>query len=278
MTSLRLGELLLDRPAVMGILNVTPDSFSDGGDFVDPAVAIRHAEGMAAQGAAIIDIGGESTRPGAEAVSEQQEIDRVIPAIEAVTAAVEVPVSVDTSKPAVMKAAVASGATLINDVRALRENGALAAAAGLNTPVCLMHMQGDPRTMQQNPRYDDVVAEVTQFLSDRVAECVEAGIDRDLLLVDPGLGFGKAPHDNIELLANLRQLDQIGLPVLVGISRKSTLGAITGRDVEQRLAASLAAAVVAVERGASIIRAHDVAETVDALKIVRAVTDMEDNK
>ena len=278
MTSLRLGELLLDRPAVMGILNVTPDSFSDGGEFVDPADAIRHAERMAEQGAAIIDIGGESTRPGAEAVSEQQEIDRVIPVIEAVTAAVEVPVSVDTSKPAVMKAAVASGATLINDVRALREDGALAAAAGLNTPVCLMHMQGDPRTMQQDPRYDDVVAEVTQFLSDRVAECVEAGIDRDLLLVDPGLGFGKAPHDKVELLANLRQLDQIGLPVLVGISRKSTLGAITGRDVEQRLAASLAAAVVAVERGASIIRAHDVAETVDALKIVRAVTDMEDNK
>jgi dihydropteroate synthase len=202
----------------------------------------------------------------------------VIPVIEAVTAAVEVPVSVDTSKPAVMKAAVASGATLINDVRALRENGALAAAAGLDTPVCLMHMQGDPRTMQQDPRYDDVVAEVTQFLSDRVAECVEAGIDRGLLLVDPGLGFGKAPHDNVELLANLRQLDQIGLPVLVGISRKSTLGAITGRDVNQRMPASLAAAVMAVERGASIIRAHDVAETVDALKVVRAVTDMEDNK
>ena len=278
MTSLRLGELLLDRPAVMGILNVTPDSFSDGGEFVDPTDAIRHAERMAEQGAAIIDIGGESTRPGAEAVSEQQEIDRVIPVIEAVTAAVEVPVSVDTSKPAVMRAAVASGASMINDVRALREDGALEAAAGLNTPVCLMHMQGEPRTMQHDPRYGDVVAEVTQFLSDRVAECIEAGIGKDLLLVDPGLGFGKAPHDNVELLANLRQLDQIGLPVLVGISRKSTLGAITGRDVDQRLPASLAAAVMAVERGASIIRAHDVAETVDALKVVRAVTDMEDDK
>jgi dihydropteroate synthase len=278
MTSLRLGELLLDRPAVMGILNVTPDSFSDGGEFVDPADAIRHAERMAEQGAAIIDIGGESTRPGAEAVSEQQEIDRVVPVIEAVTAAVEVPVSVDTSKPAVMRAAVASGASMINDVRALREDGALEAAAGLNKPVCLMHMQGEPRTMQHDPRYGDVVAEVTQFLSDRVAECIEAGIGKDLLLVDPGLGFGKAPHDNVELLANLRQLDQIGLPVLVGISRKSTLGAITGRDVDQRMPASLAAAVMAVERGASIIRAHDVAETVDALKVVRAVTDMEDDK
>lgn len=278
MTSLRLGELLLDRPAVMGILNVTPDSFSDGGEFVDPTDAIRHAERMAEQGAAIIDIGGESTRPGAEAVSEQQEIDRVVPVIEAVTAAVEVPVSVDTSKPAVMRAAVASGASMINDVRALREDGALEAVAGLNTPVCLMHMQGEPRTMQHDPRYGDVVAEVTQFLSDRVAECIEAGIGKDLLLVDPGLGFGKAPHDNVELLANLRQLDQIGLPVLVGISRKSTLGAITGRDVDQRMPASLAAAVMAVERGASIIRAHDVAETVDALKVVRAVTDMEDDK
>jgi dihydropteroate synthase len=278
MTSLHLGELLLERPAVMGILNVTPDSFSDGGEFIEPAAAVRHAEGMAEQGAAIIDIGGESTRPGAQAVSEQQEIDRVIPVIEAVTSAVDVPVSVDTSKPAVMQAAVAAGAAMINDVRALREDGALEAAAALDVPVCLMHMQGEPRTMQQDPRYGDVVAEVTSFLRDRVAECIEAGVGRELLLVDPGLGFGKAPEDNVELLANLRQLDQIGLPVLVGISRKSTLGAITGRDVDQRLPASLAAAVMAVERGASIIRAHDVAETVDALKVVRTVTDMEDDK
>lgn len=269
---LRLGNLRVSCPAVMGVLNVTPDSFSDGGRFVGLEAALNRAREMADEGAAFIDIGGESTRPGAAAVNVHDEIERVVPVIEAVAGEIDVPVSVDTSKPAVMEAAVAAGASMINDVRALRETGALEVAARLDTPVCLMHMLGEPRTMQQDPRYRDVVAEVTQFLSARVAKCVEAGIDRNRLVVDPGLGFGKTPDDNVELLANLRQLDQIGLPVLVGISRKSTLGKITGRDVDQRLAAGLAAAVMAVERGASIIRAHDVAETVDALKIVSAVT------
>jgi dihydropteroate synthase len=278
MAELRLGTLSLDCPAVMGILNVTPDSFSDGGKFVDLPAAVRHAEQMAVEGAALIDIGGESTRPGAASVEPAEEIDRVVPVIEAVRAAVDVPVSVDTSKPEVMREAVSAGAAMINDVRALREPGALAAASQLGTPVCLMHMQGQPRTMQDNPHYGDVVAEVTQFLADRAAECVGAGISRDLLIVDPGLGFGKSPGDNVELLANLRQLCHLGFPVLIGISRKSTLGIITGRDVNNRLPASLAAAVIAVERGASIIRAHEVGETVDALKVARTVLNMDDKQ
>jgi dihydropteroate synthase len=278
MASLRLGALSLDCPAVMGILNITPDSFSDGGRFVRPTAALRHAEKMAADGAAIIDIGGESTRPGAESVGENEEIDRVVPVIESLRAAVGIPISVDTSKPAVMRAAVAAGAAMVNDVRALREPGALRAASALGTPVCLMHMQGEPRTMQDNPRYDDVVAEVTQFLQERVAECLDAGIDEERIVIDPGLGFGKSAGDNIVLLANLRQLSSLGLPVLIGISRKSTLGVITGRDVNARLPASVAAAVMAVERGASIIRAHEVAETVDALKIARAVMESDDKQ
>ncbi len=275
MTTLRLGGLSLECPAVMGILNTTPDSFSDGGQFNGLSKALVHAERMANEGAAIIDVGGESTRPGASAVSEQEEIDRVVPVIEAIRANLDVPVSIDTSKPGVMRAAVAAGAALINDVRALRLDGALAAAAELQKPVCLMHMQGQPRTMQQDPRYDDVVAEVTQFLRERVAECVKAGLGEDLLVLDPGFGFGKRAENNIELLANLRQLLAIGRPLLVGISRKSTLGAITGRDVDRRVPASVAAAVMAVERGASIVRAHDVAETVDALRVARAVIDMD---
>ncbi|NIL93549.1 MAG: dihydropteroate synthase [Woeseiaceae bacterium] len=255
----------------MGILNVTPDSFFDGGKFVSASTALRHAEAMAHAGAAIIDIGGESTRPGAQGVGEQEEIDRVIPVIEAVSARIDIPLSVDTSKPGVMRAAVAAGAAMINDVRALQQEGAIEAAVELQKPVCLMHMQGEPRTMQHHPEYSDVVAEVTQFLRDRVAECVQAGLDESLLLIDPGFGFGKAPADNIELLANLRQLSDMGLPILVGVSRKSTLGAITGQDLDHRLPASLAAAVMAVDRGASIVRAHDVAETLDALKVARAV-------
>jgi dihydropteroate synthase len=199
-------------------------------------------------------------------------MDRVVPVIEAIRANVDVPVSIDTSKPGVMRAAVAAGAMMINDVRALRVDGALAAAAELQKPVCLMHMQGQPGTMQQDPQYDDVVAEVTQFLRGRVAECKEAGLAEDLLVLDPGFGFGKTTDDNIELLANLRQLRDIGRPLLIGISRKSMLGAITGREVDQRLAGSLAAAVMAVERGASIVRVHDVAETVDALRIAAAVS------
>lgn len=257
----------------MGILNTTPDSFSDGGRFSALSEALAHAERMAEAGADIIDVGGESTRPGAAAVGEQEEIDRVVPVIEALRANLDIPVSVDTSKPGVMRAAVAAGAGMINDVRALRVAGALEAAVELQKPVCLMHMQGQPRTMQQDPRYDDVVVEVTQFLRERVAECAAAGLDEDLLVLDPGFGFGKTPEDNIELLANLRQLRDIGRPLLIGISRKSTLGAITGRDLEQRLSGSLAAAVMAVDRGASIVRVHDVAETVDAMRIARAIID-----
>jgi len=259
----------------MGILNVTPDSFSDGGKFHAPADALRQAQQMAAAGAAVIDVGGESTRPGAPDVSEQEETDRVIPVIEALQQTVATPISIDTSKPGVMRAAVAAGAAMINDVRALREEGALQAAAELQRPVCLMHMQGQPRTMQDEPHYDDVVADISAFLRERVAECVQAGLGEDLLLIDPGFGFGKTPQDNIELLANLRQLLDIGPPLLIGVSRKSTLGVITGREVDERLPAGLAAAVMAVERGAQIVRAHEVAETVDALRMVRATMESE---
>jgi dihydropteroate synthase len=230
---------------------------------------------MAREGAAIIDIGGESTRPGAQDVGEQEEIDRIVPVIEAIRTSVAQPISVDTSKPGVMRAAVAAGAAMINDVRALRSEGALAAAVELGRPVCLMHMQGQPRTMQQAPQYVDVVADVAAFLRERVAQCVEAGLDEDLLVIDPGFGFGKTPEDNIELLANLRQLQAIGPALLIGVSRKSTLGLITGREVDQRLPASLAAAVMAVERGAQIVRVHDVAETVDALRVTKATLEAE---
>lgn len=270
MTELHLGEISLQCPAVMGILNITPDSFSDGGKFHATEAALKHAEQMAADGAAIIDIGGESTRPGAPDVGEQEEIDRVVPVIEAVRKVVGQPISVDTSKPGVMRAAVAAGASMINDVRALLSDGALEAAAELGRPVCLMHMQGQPRTMQEAPQYNDVVADVVAFLSARVAECLEAGLGEDLIVIDPGFGFGKTPQDNIDLLANLRQLQAIGQPLLIGVSRKSTLGVITGREVNERLPASLAAAVMAVERGARIVRSHDVAETVDALRVAAA--------
>jgi len=269
--TLHLGAISLDCPAVMGILNTTPDSFSDGGRFTAPSAAIMHAEQMVVAGAAIVDVGGESTRPGAQDVSEQEEIDRVVPVIEAIRSALDVAISVDTSKPGVMRAAVAAGATMINDVRALRAEGALEAATELQQVVCLMHMQGQPRTMQQAPQYDDVVADVAQFLRERVSECSQAGIAEELLVIDPGFGFGKTREDNIELLANLRQLQEIGPPLLIGVSRKSTLGMLTGRELDERQPASVAAAVLAVDRGASIVRAHDVAETVDALRVARAV-------
>jgi dihydropteroate synthase len=278
MSTLRLGKLDLRCPAVMGILNATPDSFSDGGKFATLDAALRQVENMAAAGASIIDIGGESTRPGAGAVSEQEEIDRVAPLVEAAVGLVDVPVSIDTSKPGVMRAAVAAGAAMINDVRALREEGALKAAADLQRPVCLMHMLGQPRDMQANPQYDDVVAEITLFLRDRMTECLQAGLAEDMLLVDPGFGFGKTAADNVELLANLRQLQVLGRPVVVGISRKSTLGVITGRELGERMPASVAAAVLAVERGAQIVRVHDVAETVDALRVVQAVLGMDNSE
>ena len=274
---LRLGPLQFDVPAVMGILNVTPDSFSDGGRFAGRDAALRQAEAMARDGAAIIDVGGESTRPGAADVSEQEELDRVLPVIEAVVAGVDTAVSIDTSKPAVMRAAVGAGAAMINDIRALREEGALRAAAELQCAVCLMHMQGQQRSMQQEPAYGDVVAEVTEFLAQRVRACVAAGLAEERIIVDPGFGFGKTRRHNIELLANLRQLQSTGRPILAGLSRKSTLGELTGRDVGERLPASIAAAVIAVMKGATIVRVHDVGETVEALRVAAAVLERDGN-
>ncbi len=255
----------------MGILNVTPDSFSDGGRFVSPETALRQALKMVQEGAAIIDIGGESTRPGAANVGEQEELDRVLPIVESVRSATDVPISVDTSKPRVMREAVAAGASMINDVCALQVEGALTAAADLKVPVCLMHMRGEPRTMQAAPRYVNVVAEVAAFLGERVDACVAAGLDLGLIIVDPGFGFGKSDAHNVELLANLRQLHVRDRPLLVGISRKSTLGRLTGRDADERMPASVAAAVIAVMNGADIIRAHDVRATADAIKVTQAV-------
>ncbi len=269
--SMQIGTIDLPTPAVMGILNVTPDSFSDGGRFIERDAAIRQAEVMAQAGADIIDVGGESTRPGAEAVSESQEIDRVVPIIEKILDVTDVPVSVDSSKAGVMHAAVDAGAAMINDVRALQDSGALEAAAALQKPVCLMHMQGQPRTMQDSPRYENVTAEVASFLEKRLQACVAAGLDRALIIIDPGFGFGKTHAHNVELLANLQQLRRLGQPVMVGISRKSTLGYLTGRAANERMPASVAAALVAVMSGADIVRVHDVAETVDALKVSQAV-------
>lgn len=268
---LTLGPISIPVPAVMGILNVTPDSFSDGGHFDNLHIALRQAATMAEGGASLIDIGGESTRPGAASVAEQEELDRIIPVIEAVRSVTDVPISVDTSKAGVMREAVAAGATMINDVAALRGEDALLAAAELQVAVCLMHMQGEPRTMQESPRYDNVVVDVAAFLEERIAACVEAGISEDLVVVDPGFGFGKTHVHNVALLANLRQLRVRNRPVMVGVSRKSTLGKLTQREVDERLPASVAAAVVAVMNGATIIRAHDVQATVDALKVAQAV-------
>ena len=255
----------------MGILNVTPDSFSDGGRYRSPARAVEQARRMRDAGAAIIDIGGESTRPGAQPVTVQEEIDRVVPVIESLAGELDIPVSVDTSKPEVMTAAVRAGAGMINDVNALRAPGALAAAAAAAVPVCLMHMQGEPRTMQADPQYGDVLADIMEYLAGRIAACEGAGIARNRLLIDPGFGFGKRLEHNLRLLAGLAEMATLGAPVLVGISRKSMLGELTGQTVERRLAGSLAAAVLAAERGADILRVHDVAETVDALRVVQAV-------
>jgi dihydropteroate synthase len=265
-------QLDLSRPRVMGILNVTPDSFSDGGDFVSPEMAILHAEQMLLDGADIIDIGGESTRPGADAISEQQELDRVVPVIEAIKQRLSVVVSIDTNKPAVMRDAVAAGAGLINDVMALQAPGALETASQLNVPICLMHMQGKPRTMQQQPEYADVVSDIMAFFQQRIGECVAAGIPQERLLLDPGFGFGKTLEHNLSLLKELGKFLHLSLPLLVGISRKSMIGAILDNaPVDARLYGSLAAAVLAIEKGASIIRVHDVRPTVDALKVANAV-------
>jgi len=255
----------------MGVLNVTPDSFSDGGRYAGAADAIERGVAMAGEGAAIIDVGGESTRPGAADVRVQDELERVVPVVEALVRRVRVPVSVDTSTPEVMRAAIAAGASLVNDVKALRAPGALEAVAGTGAAVCLMHMQGEPRTMQQAPSYGDVVGEVRQFLAGRVRACVAAGIGRERLCVDPGIGFGKRPEHNLALLSAIGRLADPDLPVLIGVSRKSLVGIITGRPPEGRLAGSVAFAALAVMGGAAIIRAHDVAETVDAVKVASAL-------
>lgn len=263
--------LRLDGPQVMGVLNVTPDSFSDGGAFRDRARAIDHAEAMVRAGAAIIDVGGESTRPGSRGVPVQEELDRVIPVIEALRDRLAVPLSVDTSKPEVMREAVRAGAGLINDVYALRREGALEAAAGLGVPVCLMHMQGEPGTMQEVPRYDDVVAEVKAFLTERLDACVAAGIPRLRLLADPGFGFGKTLEHNLALLRGLAAFTELGVPLLVGMSRKRMIGAVLDVPLEGRLHGSVAAATIAAWLGAAVVRAHDVEPTVQALRMVAAV-------
>ncbi|MFC3681442.1 dihydropteroate synthase [Bacterioplanoides pacificum] len=255
----------------MGILNVTPDSFSDGGRFNTLDTAVRQAEQMLADGAAIIDVGGESTRPGAQPVSEAQELERVIPVVEAIARRLDVLISVDTSTAAVIRESAAAGAHLINDVRALQREGALAAAAHSGLPVCLMHMQGDPQTMQQNPDYLDVVLEVIDFLERRVALCENAGISRDRILLDPGFGFGKSFAHNFELLNRLELLQRLDLPLLIGLSRKRMIGQASGCDEPaERVAGSLAGAVVSAMKGARILRVHDVRQTVQALAVVNA--------
>ncbi len=265
----------LSRPCVMGILNITPDSFSDGGAFLSAHTALERARQMVSEGAAIIDVGGESTRPGAQPVSPEEELARVIPVIEAIARELPVPVSIDTSKPAVMRAAVAAGAGMINDVLALQAPGALEAARETGVPVCLMHMQGEPRTMQLEPSYQDVVAEVCDFLSERIRFCKAGGIPRPRLLADPGFGFGKTLTHNLMLLRHLKALGVLEVPLLVGLSRKSMFGALLDAPVDQRLYGGLAAAVIATMQGAKVIRTHDVKATVEAVKVAAAVLDVD---
>jgi dihydropteroate synthase len=259
------------RPLVCGVLNVTPDSFSDGGRFHSFDRAVERGRTLAAEGADLIDVGGESTRPGSRPPTLAEELDRVVPVVEALGRQVPVPVSVDTSRPEVMRQAVAAGASMVNDVRALRSPGALEAAAELGVPVCLMHMQRSPESMQEDPRYRDVVVEVRTFLAERMRACLAAGIRQEHLVVDPGFGFGKTLTHNVALLASLDALTGLGVPVMVGLSRKSVLGQLTGRTVGDRLPGSLAAAIVAVQRGATLLRVHDVAATRDVLTVLDAV-------
>lgn len=255
----------------MGIVNVTPDSFSDGGRYASTQKALSHALQLVAEGADILDIGGESTRPGATPVPLQEELDRVIPVLEALVKQINIPISIDTYKPQVMQAAIAAGASMVNDVRALQEEGALKVVAGSNAGVCLMHMQGTPQTMQEHPHYEDVVNDVKHFLSERLQACLNAGIRASRIVLDPGFGFGKTRAHNIALAKNLGVLCALGQPVLVGLSRKSVLGQVTGNDVDTRVHASVAAAVISAMKGAKILRVHDVAATKEAIKIVSAI-------
>ena len=263
--------LTLDRPRIAGIINVTPDSFSDGGAHVDAFAAVAHGLKLVEDGADLLDIGGESTRPQAEPVSVQEEIARVAPVIEALAKQTSVPISVDTSKPEVMRAAVAAGAGMINDVYALRQNGALDAAAELKVAVCLMHMLGEPRTMQEDPHYDDVVSDVRRFLAERVFACEMSGIDKKKIVVDPGFGFGKTLEHNLALLRALDQFAALGVPLMVGLSRKAMIGTLTGRATDRRAVGSAVAAMIAVQKGAMIVRVHDVVETRDALAVWEGV-------
>ena len=265
-------RLVLDRPRVVGILNVTPDSFSDGGSHATVDAAVEHGLRMAEEGADMLDVGGESTRPGADDVPLDEELRRVIPVIEQLAARTSLPIAVDTSKPEVMRAAVAAGAGMINDVYALRREGALEAAAELRVALCLMHMQGEPRSMQDAPHYDDVVGEVHRFLADRLFACELAGIDKRKVLVDPGFGFGKSLEHNLALLRALERFADLGSGVYAGLSRKAMIGALTGRKPPvERAAGSVAAALIAVQRGACMVRVHDVAATVDALAVWQGV-------
>lgn len=273
------GENLdLNYPHVMGILNVTPDSFSDGGQFNSAKKALIHAAEMVQAGATIIDVGGESTRPGADDVSVEEELDRVIPVVESLARNFEVWISVDTSKAQVIKEAANAGAHLINDIRSLQEPGALDAAVAANLPVCLMHMQGEPKTMQQAPEYSNVIQSVDDFFAEQITRCLNAGLDRSKLLLDPGFGFGKNITHNYQLLAHLAHFHHFDLPLLVGMSRKSMVGQLLGVGPDQRLAGSLACAVIAAMQGAHIVRVHDVKETVDALRVVQATLAEKGNK
>ena len=256
---------------VMGILNVTPDSFSDGGKFSKLDNALRHALQMQEDGAEVIDIGGESTRPGASAVSLAEELERVIPVIEKLRENTDVAISIDTSKPEVMRAAIEAGASMVNDVNALHAEGAVEVCARYQLPVCLMHKQGTPQTMQDKPQYDDVVVEIKQYLTKRANLCIEAGIPRDKIIIDPGFGFGKNIKSNLSLLKEVNEFCALGYPVMIGVSRKSMFGQLLGRGVDERLVASISAAVIAYQKGARFFRVHDVAETCDALKLCEAV-------
>ncbi|MBT8768693.1 dihydropteroate synthase [Metapseudomonas boanensis] len=272
-TRLPCGSRVIDlaRPQVMGILNVTPDSFSDGGRFSARDSALRHVEEMVLAGATLIDVGGESTRPGARSVSPTEELERVAPVVEAIAKELDVVISLDTSTPAVMREGARLGAGMINDVRALRRDGALDAAAETGLPVCLMHMLGEPGNMQENPHYEDVVCEVRDFLVERMSACAAAGIPAERIVLDPGFGFAKTLAHNLSLFKHLEELHSLGRPLLVGVSRKSMIGQALGREVDQRLYGSIALAALAVAKGACILRVHDVAETVDAVRMIAAV-------